>query len=63
MHRQWLLDEEIAGESQVVAIETGCSDHRSGANSPNSPTPTIATASDHVFMDFEPDHGEDAQYA
>lgn len=53
MHRQWLLDEEIAGESQVVAIETEVQAIVEAAAefAKNSPYPDGITAIEHVFSE------------
>ena len=53
MHRQWLLDEEVAGESQVIAIENEVQSLVEAAAefAKNSPYPDGATATQHVFSE------------
>ena len=53
MHRQWLLDEEVAGESQVIAIENEVQSLVEAAAefAKNSPYPDGATAIEHVFSE------------
>lgn len=53
MHRQWLLDEEIAGEVEIVALEAEIDAVIAEAAefAKNSPWPDGATATEHVFSE------------
>ncbi len=53
MHRQWMLDEEVAGEEQVIAVETEVQSMVEAAAefAKNSPWPDGSTATDHVFSE------------
>ena len=53
MHRQWILDEEIAGEAEVVALEANVQALVESAAefAKNSPYPDGATAIEHVFSE------------
>jgi 2-oxoisovalerate dehydrogenase E1 component len=53
MHRQWILEEEVAGEAEVVAIEAEVQSIVEAAAefAKNSPWPDGATATEHVFSE------------
>ena len=53
LHRQWILEEEVAGEDQIVAIETEVQSIVDAAAefAKNSPWPDGATATAHVFSE------------
>jgi len=55
MHRQWILDEEVAGEAQVIAIEAEVQSIVEAAAefAKNSPWPDGATAIEHVFSEVQ----------
>jgi len=55
MHRQWLLDEEIAGEAEVVALETSVQSLVESAAefAKNSPYPDGDTAIEYVFSEVQ----------
>lgn len=55
MHRQWILDEEIAGEAEVVALETSVQSLVESAAefAKNSPYPDGDTAIEYVFSEVQ----------